>query len=136
LAASYGSGTNNNSEHGYKTGDGNKLVDWLETHEYTLHNKQGRPTYYPRYHKNQPTDIDLCFSNGPITPSITEWTIDDDTGSDHSLCRIHLSIPETKSIETSPRQRRIWAKAFKESIEENKIDLSNLTGESHTLRSV
>jgi hypothetical protein len=69
-----------------------------------------------------------------LPPSITEWAIGDDTGSDHSLCRIRLSIPETKSIETSPRQRRIWAKTFKESIEENKIDLSNLTGERDTLR--
>jgi hypothetical protein len=44
LTASYGSGTNN-SEHGYKTGNGNKLVDWLEHMNilYTI-NRVGPPT--------------------------------------------------------------------------------------------
>jgi hypothetical protein len=47
---------------------------------------------------------------------------------------------QTKSIEISLRQRQNWAKAnwaiFKESIDENKIDLSDLTGVSDTLRSI
>jgi hypothetical protein len=139
-AASYGSGPNTKNEHRYKTSDCNKLVEWLETYEYTLHNKPGRPTHYPRYHQYQPTVIDLCFSNGPISQYISEWTIDDDSGSDHSICGIRLSIPQTKSLETSSRQRRDWAKAnwitFKEIIDDHNIDLSNLMGESDTLRSV
>jgi hypothetical protein len=35
--------------------------------------------------KHQLTVVNLCFSNGPITPYITEWTIDDDFGLDHSM---------------------------------------------------
>jgi hypothetical protein len=38
-AARYGSGTSKGSEYEYKTVDGNSLVEWLETHKYTLHNK-------------------------------------------------------------------------------------------------
>jgi hypothetical protein len=50
-------------------------------------------------------------------------------GSDHSLCGIRFSTPQTKSIEVSLRQGEIGQKQIKESIEENKVDLSNLTGE-------
>jgi hypothetical protein len=105
-----------------------------------LHNKPGQPTHYPRYHQYQPTVIDLCFSNGPISQYISEWTIDDNSGSDHSICGIRLSIPQTKSLETSSRQRRDLAKAnwttFKEIIDNHNIDLSNLIGESDALPSV
>jgi hypothetical protein len=50
--------------------------------------------------------------------------IDDDSSSEHSICGIRVSIPQTKFIETSSRQRRDWTKAnwttFKEIIDDHK----------------
>ena len=61
----------------------NKIVDWLEKHQFRLHNTPGRPTHFPR-NGNQSSVIDLAFTAGPIISRVMALQIDDDTTSDHS----------------------------------------------------
>jgi hypothetical protein len=90
-------------------------VEWLETYNFRLHNCPGRPTYYPRMANSRPSVLDICPSTGPATEYIEAWSIDDESGSDHSIVGLLLSFKEydNNSPKSSPtlQKRRNWSKA-------------------------
>jgi hypothetical protein len=67
-------------------------VEWVETYNFRLHNCPGRPTYYPRMANLRPSVLDICLSAGPATEYIDAWSIDDESGSDHSIVGLLLSF--------------------------------------------
>jgi hypothetical protein len=114
------------------------IADWLETHDFRLHNKIALPTHHPRNGTN-PSTIDLCLSKGNIGNDILALAINHDTTSDHSSATITLTFPgETLKHQEKPRRnwnRADWP-AFKTLITNARMDLSNLQGKDDTLRAV
>ena len=67
------------------------IASWLERHQFSLQNEVGRVTHYPR-NGMSPTVIDLCLTRGKVTKLASVWSIDDDTSTDHSCCRLVLGF--------------------------------------------
>jgi len=111
------------------------IADWLETHDFRLHNKIALPTHHPRNGTN-PSTIDLCLSKGNIGNDILALAINHDTTSDHSSATITLTFPG-ETLKHQEKPRRNWNKAdwpaFKTHITNARMDLSNLQGKDDTL---
>jgi hypothetical protein len=90
-------------------------VEWLETYDFRLHNYLGHPTYCPHMANSRPSVLDICLSTGPATEYIEAWSIDDESGSDHSI--VGLLLPFKRYDNNSPKslptlqKRRNWSKA-------------------------
>jgi hypothetical protein len=90
-------------------------VELLETYSFRLHNCPGRPTCYPRMANSRPSVLDICLSTGPAKKYIEAWSIDDESGSDHSIVGFLLLFQkyDNNSPKSPPtlQKRRNWSKA-------------------------
>jgi hypothetical protein len=90
-------------------------VGWLETYNFWLHNCPGHLTYYPRMTNSRPSVLDIYLSTGPATEYIEAWSIDNESGSDHSIVGLLLSFQkyDNNSPKSSPTLQKIrsWSKA-------------------------
>jgi hypothetical protein len=92
--------------------DSEVLAEWLERHQFTLHNEPGIPTYFPdRIGDSQamPSVIDLALSRGAIRDQITSWAIDEAPPSDHRTIALYLSVDDI--VATEPARYRDWRNA-------------------------
>ena len=112
------------------------IADWLETHNFHLHNKPGTPTHHPR-NGGSPSTIDLCLSQGQITQSILSLAVNHNTTSDHSAITITLTLPAPN---VQARRQWAWQKAdwgvFADQVRSTRMDISNLQGKEDTLRAI
>jgi hypothetical protein len=64
---------------------------------------------------SRPSVLDICLSTGPATEYIEAWSIDNESGSDHSIVGLLLSFKkyDNNSPKSSPtlQKRRNWLKA-------------------------
>ena len=118
------------------------VVEWLEAHNFTLHNTPGVNTHFPRCNPPKlPSIIDLAFSRGDISNHVNAWVLDHETTSDHSLVGLSLllqgfNVPSRKNnIMVRAWARTSWD-TFQKIMQDKNFDLSNLTSTIDTTRAV
>jgi hypothetical protein len=64
-----------------------RIVDWLEQYDFSLHNTPGTYTQFPRQSGASPSIIGLALTSGINPDHILAWNIDKDLiPSNHAVC--------------------------------------------------
>jgi hypothetical protein len=111
-----------------------RIVDWLEQYNFSLHNTPGTYTHFPRQSGASPSIIDLALTSGINPDRILAWNIDKDLiPSDHAVCSLYINLTAGQH-----QPKRFWAKTnwkiFEETTKESGMDLSALASKTETLR--
>jgi hypothetical protein len=108
------------------------IVDWMESHNFFLHNKPGMLIHFP-WNGMFPSVIDLCCSARQITRDILAYEINLDSASDHVICTLYINHTPPTSPPKRAWHRANW-KIFQQTITEYGLDLSNIGSAEEALR--
>jgi hypothetical protein len=112
-----------------------RIVDWFENFDFTLHNSPGIYTHFPRQVQGfSPSIIGLTLTSGIAPEMILSWSSDrNTTPSGHSISILYLNLAPGK-----PQTKQHWTKAdwstFSQILKESNMDLSNLSSEPGSLK--
>ena len=125
----------------YTSTNANDIVGWLDMNNFSLQNKPGIFTHYPRSSGSEPSTIDLCFTRGEISKRTNGWTIDHESISDHSIIGLRLCLNDLRTpINPAAKQILCWKKTnweeFNAIIKSSKLDFSNLGSGQETSRAI
>jgi hypothetical protein len=122
----YGDINSNNMKTRQSSSNAHITVAWLEKNNFRLHNTPGIATHFPRGNGEKPkspTVLDLCFSRGAISKSISSWLVDHESTSDHSIVGLLLSHPAIDIPSTNSCLIRFWSKADRKAFNQLFIEL-------------
>lgn len=121
-----------------------KIVEWLDEHNFILLNQKGHCTHFPHARDKNPSVIDLTWANIPaVQVDVTwEWALDNDlaVGSDHIGIRWKLTTGEAEidnpmgvKYNMKNVKPQDWKEAFNNKVDAQMDKLSPLLDETWKL---